>query len=203
MKVFRTDLNMRRRMAPARTSRSHGYSLGICRVAKPVLAALIGLLLLNAAIRAAAALEPPRDTYYRTQALDRPLSEIAPERLRLAAVNASPQMRKALARAMQNVLLEDDAARADLIWDASDKTVADASGISVAHGIEASSLQGVVDKWQALKSLQAMRQATPLDIIVKPHDGMHREGDRILISTDALRHPFVSVIGLAPDGEVK
>ncbi len=206
MTGFRDDLNMRLRMALARASRSDRCAPGICRFATPGLAAFIGLLLnaaMHAAVHAAAALDPSRDTVYRTQALDRPLSESAPERLRLAAVNASPQMRRALARAMQNVLLEDDAAKADLIWDAGDKTVADASGISVAYGIEASSLQGVVDKWQALKALQAMRQATPLDIIVKPHDGMHREGDRLLIATEALRHPFVSVIGLAPDGEVK
>ncbi len=187
------------RVCQTRIAAARRTPLGVVILARFV---LLGVTLPSIVVCAHAS-EPESGTVHRAQAFDRPLSESVPERVRLAAVNATPQLRRALARAIRNVVLEEDAGLADLIWDARDLRVADLSGISIAHGIEASSLQGVIDKWYALKSLQAMRQAKPLDIFIRPHDGLHEEGSKILISTEPLRHPFVSVIGLAPDGEMK
>lgn len=131
------------------------------------------------------------------------ISESAPARLRLAVINVSPQMKRALHRSLENVLLTEDTAGADLIWDASDKTVLTGLGDPAAHLVEASALQGVIDKWSALNSIKRLVVLKPLQIIVKPHDGQHREGDNIFISTAPLRHPHVSVLNIAPDGEVK
>ncbi len=128
---------------------------------------------------------------------------VTPPVLRLRIMAPNDDLQKELARSLQGIRMTNQKDGADLVWDAEQQTVVTALGDVAAYHIDQYALQGVIDKWQALKALKQMARENPLNMTLEPDDSRHPDGRIITFTTDPVRYSHVTVINLAPDGTVK
>ena len=132
-----------------------------------------------------------------------PASERQGGRVRLAVLDASPETHRALREALPGVVEVVLATHSpDLVWDARAREVVTGMGDVAAYDTGAAELPGVVEKWAAVRAVRTLSAAASLRLRIQPHDGVHREGARIVVEIDGLRHPRLTLLGLAGSGHV-
>ena len=105
-------------------------------------------------------------------------------------------------RDMNDVRMVSNRQSPDLVWDAERRQVVTGLGDVVAHDVGLEELTAVIGKWEAVRRVRALSSRASLRLRVHPHDGAHREGSRIEVEVDQLRHPRLTVIGLSGNGVV-
>ena len=90
----------------------------------------------------------------------------------------------------------------DLVWDAQGRQVVTGMGDVAAHDVDLRHLPAVVGKWEAVRAIGALSAPASLRLRVHPHDGAHRQGARIEVEVDGLRHPRLTLLGLSGNGIV-
>ncbi len=123
--------------------------------------------------------------------------------LHLSILNLDEETASEIVDRLDGVTFAGSGEAADLIWDASDKAVLNATGDVVAHDIEKQTLQGVADKWRAIVQLKTLAKHNPLGIRVFPSDAQHQEGQKVRFESDPVSYPHLTVFNLASDGEVQ
>jgi hypothetical protein len=124
-------------------------------------------------------------------------------KLELGILGLSVSETQAIVGRLSGADLAAPGAAVDLVWDATRKDVISGIGDPVAHDVEASGLQGVVDKWRVLAVLKRLLSTHPLEVRLDPDDGRHTEGSEIAIYSEPLVQPFVTVIDIAPAGTLR
>ena len=125
------------------------------------------------------------------------------DRLRLAVRQAGPQAVEQVRATLPDVRIElDENAFADLIWDAGLRQVVSEMGDVVAHDIGVDELSGVVDKWEAVRTIRALSARASLRLRIDAGDGIHRDGERIGLRIDGRTHPRLTVFSLSGNGAV-
>jgi len=92
-----------------------------------------------------------------------------------------------------------DVARGDIVNPVGD-TVATVSGGDLEAQL--GRVQGVIDKWTALRALERFAASHPLDTRLEPGDDIHHTGERVTLLVGGNRHPYFTLINLAADGTV-
>lgn len=90
----------------------------------------------------------------------------------------------------------------DLVWDAQGRLVVTGMGDVAAHDVGLRNLSAVVAKWEAVRAIGALSARASLRMRVHPHDGAHRQGARIEVEVDGLRHPRLTLLALSGNGIV-
>jgi len=92
---------------------------------------------------------------------------------------------------------------AELIWDSRSGDVVSAAGSIIALGMPEQELPGIVDRTRALTALQRLAEARPQTIVLKPNNGLHRNGERVSFEADDVRGRFVVVLNITGNGTVQ
>ena len=122
--------------------------------------------------------------------------------VRMAVLNASPKTHLSFREALPDADVVLASQLPDLVWDARAREVVTGMGDVVAYDVGVAELPGVVEKWAAVRAIRTLSAAASLRLRVHPHDGAHREGTRIVVEVGGLRHPRLTLIGLAGTGNV-
>lgn len=122
--------------------------------------------------------------------------------VRIAVLNASPETHLSFREALPDADVVLASQSPDLVWDARAREVVTGMGDVVAYDVGVAELPGVVEKWAAVRAIRTLSAAASLRLRVHPHDGAHREGTRIVVEVGGLRHPRLTLIGLAGTGNV-
>lgn len=124
--------------------------------------------------------------------------------LKLRIMGMDDAEAQSVASSLSGAVLVTGPQAADLVWDNAKQEVISGIGDPVAHDIDRTRLQGVVDKWRALPALKQLVVANPVDIRIEPDDGGRQPaGKEIAIASAPLSQPFVTVIDLQPDGTMQ
>ena len=122
--------------------------------------------------------------------------------VRLAVLHAESGVHATLRDTLPGVRMVPVEARPDLIWDARTREVVTGLGDVAAHGVGAMELPPVIEKWEAVRELQALSARASLRLRVLPHDGAHPRGARIEVVIDGLRSPRLTMVGFSGNGVV-
>lgn len=63
-------------------------------------------------------------------------------------------------------------------------------------------VQGVIDKWTALRALAPLAARRPLDTRLEPGDDVHHAGERVTLVVAGAEYPYLTLVNLAADGTV-
>lgn len=124
------------------------------------------------------------------------------EAVRLTILGAGSETLAAVRKMLGNVRLVSYAQSPDLVWDAGSGQVVTALGDVAARDVGLATLPAVLGKWEAVRAIRKLSARASLSLRVYPHDGAHREGSRIGVEVDGLRHPRLTLIGLSGNGVV-
>ena len=138
-----------------------------------------------------------------SHAVPAPAESVTPDRLRLAVRGADARTLKAVIEALPGVQVVAPAGAPDLLWDAPSGEVVTGLGDVAARDVDAEGLPGVIAKWAAVRAIRALSAAASLRLRVRPHDGVHRRGERVEVVVDGLSAPRLTLLALAGDGTVQ
>ncbi len=124
-------------------------------------------------------------------------------KLKVHLAGASPLQSQDLAQKLRNIVITDQKAEADLVWNVKHRSVTSGVGDAVAYGIDESGLQDVIDKWLALAYIKRLVLAKPLDVKLAEDDVIHRQGKVVNFVTLPVNYSHLTVFNLAPGGEVQ
>ena len=122
--------------------------------------------------------------------------------VRLTVLHADTGTLAAVRDTLDSVRMVSKAQSPDLIWDAKSRQVVTGLGDVAAYDVGLAELTAVIGKWEAVRKVRALSARASLRLRVYPHDGAHSEGARIQVEVDRLRHPRLTLIGLAGNGVV-
>ena len=144
-------------------------------------------------------------------ALDAPLLRVpkaaappAGAPVRYAVEGMAAADRQALARSIPAAELV-SSGQATLLWQVARCTVVNLEqGDEVADGICTSGdFQNVVSKWVAVRQIQRLMEARPIDVEIGGGARRFIKGQEALISADEVPYPHVIAVNLAPTGKVQ
>ena len=90
----------------------------------------------------------------------------------------------------------------DLLWDAAAREVVTARGDVAARDVDLEGLPSVAGKWEAVARIRALSATASLELRVSPDDRAHRSGSRIDVEVGGHSHPWLTLVGLAGNGQV-
>ena len=122
--------------------------------------------------------------------------------VRLAVLHAESGVHATLRDTLPGVRMVPVEAAPDLIWDARTLEVVTGLGDVAAYGVGPMELPPVIEKWEAVRELQALSARASLRLRVLPHDGAHPRGARIEVAIDGLRAPRLTMLGFSGNGVV-
>lgn len=92
---------------------------------------------------------------------------------------------------------------AELIWDSRSGDVVSAGGSIIVVGAPEKDLPGIVDRTRALSALARLAESRPQTIVLKPGNGLHRNGASVSFEADGVRGRFVVVLNVTGNGTVQ
>jgi hypothetical protein len=92
---------------------------------------------------------------------------------------------------------------AELIWDSRSGDVVSAGGSIIVVGAAEKDLPGIVDRTRALSALAKLAEARPQTFVLKPDNGLHRNGASVLFEADNVRGQSVIVLDITGNGTVQ
>jgi hypothetical protein len=92
---------------------------------------------------------------------------------------------------------------AELVWDAASGDVVTAGGSIIYTGASDRDLPGIVDRTRALTALAKLSETRPQTIVLKPNNGIHRNGARVAFEAENVRAQAVVVLNIAGNGTVQ
>ena len=125
-----------------------------------------------------------------------------PGSIRLTVLNAGPGVLDAVRGTLTDVRLVPETQLPDLIWDAQRRQAITGLGDVVAYDAGLAALPAVIDKWRAVRAVQALSARASLRLRLYPNDGAHRAGTVIEVEIDDLHTTHLTLIGLSGSGVV-
>jgi hypothetical protein len=92
---------------------------------------------------------------------------------------------------------------AELIWDSRSGDVVSAGGSIIVVGAAEKDLPGIVDRTRALSALAKLAESRPQTFVLKPNNGLHRNGASVLFEADNVRGLSVIVLNITGNGTVQ
>lgn len=92
---------------------------------------------------------------------------------------------------------------ADLIWDRRSGDVVSSGGSIIVVGASERDLPGVVDRTRALASLAKFAEARPQTFVLKPNNGLHRDGASVSFEAENVKGLSVVVLNITGNGTVQ
>jgi len=92
---------------------------------------------------------------------------------------------------------------AELIWDSRSGDVVTAGGSIIVVGAAEKDLPGIVDRTRALSALAKLAESRPQTFVLKPDNGLHRNGASVLFEADNVRGQSVIVLDITGNGTVQ
>ena len=123
--------------------------------------------------------------------------------IRLAVLHASPETLARARETLAGVRIVSDTDSPDLIWDTRQRHVITGLGDVAARDVDFEALPGVIEKQKVLSAIKALSARNSLRLRISPHDGLHREGRRIAVLVEGLKHPRLTMFNLAGNGVVQ
>jgi hypothetical protein len=92
---------------------------------------------------------------------------------------------------------------AELIWDSGSGDVVTAGGSIIVVGAAEKDLPGIVDRTRALSALAKLAESRPQTFVLKPNNGLHRNGASVSFEADNVRGQSVIVLNITGNGTVQ
>ena len=123
--------------------------------------------------------------------------------VRLAVLHPGSETLARVREALAGVRIVSNKESPDLIWDTRQRQVITGMGDVAAHDVDLDALPGVIEKWKAVPAIRTLSARNSLRLRIDPHDGVHREGRRIKVWIEGLKHPRLTVFNLSGNGVVQ
>jgi hypothetical protein len=101
------------------------------------------------------------------------------------------------------IVLTEDEAKADLIWDRAAKTVDHRIGGRVAENVGAEGIAAVLSKWSALAFIKERTGDDPVGLSVASGNQRYKRGEEVRLAMTGERFPYLTLFNLPPDGRVE
>lgn len=102
-----------------------------------------------------------------------------------------------------DVVVVDDPAKADLVWDVTQATMEHVPGGRVAENVGQDTLHTVLSKWTTIKWLKTHARGLQAQFILRSGQQRYKRGDKISLSFKGAGLPFLTLFNLAPNGRVE